>query len=164
MSNGEGMSSGYDNAVLSVLHRLHFPAARDANIAPYLVPLRPVLRYIRYLTMGAVTIPFPFHSLQIPIAFFVAGFVIACWLLRKRLRTELNSRASAWIAATLAALVVSHLWIVAANGHMTHTFFNAIVFYIPFLPMAYVAFGVACVKLRNYLRDRKLRRPQELSV
>jgi len=164
MSNGEGMSSGYDNAVLSVLHRLHFPAARDASIAPYLVPLRPVLRYIRYLAMGAVTIPSPFHSLQIPIGLFVVGFVIACWLLRKRLRAKPHSRASAWIAATFAALVVSHLWIVAANGHMTHIIFNAIVFYIPFLPMAYVAFGLACVKLRDYLRDRKLHRPQEVSV
>ena len=164
MSNGEGMTNGYDKAALSVLHWLHFPAARDAAIIPFLVPLRPVLRYIRYLTMGAVTIPFPFHALKIPIAFFVAGFVIACWLLRKRLRAEPDSRSSAWIAATLAALVVSHLWIVAANGHMTHVYFNAIVFYIPFLPMAYVALGMACVKLRNDLRDRKLHRPQEVSV
>ncbi len=114
--------------------------------------------------MGAVTIPSPFHSLQIPIGLFVIGFVIACWLLRKRLRAKPHSRVSAWIAAASAALVVSHLWVVAANGHMTHTFFNAIVFHIPFLPMAYVAFGIAGVKLRNYLRDRKLHRPQELSV
>jgi hypothetical protein len=154
-SNGEGMSSGYDNAVLSVLHWLHFSAARDAGVAPYLVPLRPALRYLRYLTMGAVTIPSPFHFLQIPIAFFVAGFVITCWFLRKRLRAQPNSRVSAWTAATLVALGVSHLWIVAANGHMTHTFFNAIVFYIPFLPMAYVALGFACVKFRNYLRPQK---------
>jgi hypothetical protein len=164
MSNGEGMSSGYDHAVLSVLHRLHFPAARDASIAPYLHPLRPVLRYLRYLTMGAVTIPSPFHSLQIPIALFVVGFIVALWLLRKRLRAQPNSRASAWGAATLAALVISHLWVVAANGHMTHTFFNAIVFYIPFLPMAYVAVAIACVKLRDDLRRRKLHRRQELSV
>ena len=164
MSSGEGISNGYDKAVLSVLHWLRFPAARDASIAPYLVPLRPLLRYIRYLFMGAATIPFPFHPLQLPIALFVVGFVIACWLLRKRLRAKPTSRASAWIAATLAALVVSHLWAVAANGHMTHTFFNAIIFHIPFLPMAYVAFGIACVKLRNYLRHRKLHRPQKLGV
>ncbi|HEY5329222.1 MAG TPA: hypothetical protein VIJ79_05000 [Acidobacteriaceae bacterium] len=166
-SNGEGIGSGYDNAVLSVLHKLHVPLSSDARIIPYLIPLRPLLRYVRYLTMGAITIPFPIHSLRIPIGFFVIGFALVFWLQRKRLKISAAkpaSRRTAWMIATLAALVTSHLWIVAANGHMTHTFFNAIVFYIPFLPMAYVGVGIACVKLLNHLRHKKRRRQQQLSV
>ncbi|HZL27809.1 MAG TPA: hypothetical protein VFC39_14885 [Acidobacteriaceae bacterium] len=167
MSNGEGIGSGYDNAVLAVLHKLHVPLSSDARIVPYLIPLRPLLRYVRYLTMGAITVPFPIHSLRIPIGFFVIGFALVFWSQRKRLKISKArpaSRRTAWMIATLAALVISHLWVVAANGHMTHTFFNAIVFYIPFLPMAYVAVGIACVKLRDDLRHRKLHRRQELSV
>jgi hypothetical protein len=62
---------------------------------------------------------------------------IAFWFRRKRLCNVIKSgaadRSTAWMWSTLVALAISHLWVVAANGHMTHTFFNAIVFYIPFL-------------------------------
>jgi hypothetical protein len=58
LSNGEGVGSGYDNAVLSLLHRIHMSPSHDQAVDRYLVPMRPVLRYFRYLSMGAVTIPF----------------------------------------------------------------------------------------------------------
>jgi len=147
LSNGEGLGTGYDDAVLSLLHRLHISPSHDPAIERYLVPMRPVLRYFRYLSMGAVTIPFGRHSLQLPIGLFVGGFLLTAWFQRKRLKEALLSgesdRLSAWTLATLAALVITHLWVVAANGHMTHTFFNAIVFYIPFLPMVYVLLAAA---------------------
>jgi hypothetical protein len=147
LSNGEGLGIGYDNAVLSVLHRLHMSPLHDPVIERYLVPMRPVLRYFRYLSMGAVTIPFGKYSVQLAIGLFVAGFLFTAWLQRKRLKSALFSgesdRLSAWTLSTFAALLITHLWIVAANGHMTHTFFNAIVFYIPFLPMVYVLLAYA---------------------
>jgi hypothetical protein len=155
-TNGEGISNGYDNAVLSLLHRLHFSAAKDAMIRGYLPPFRPVLRYFRYLGMGAATVPLPIHSIGLPIGLFVVGFVAAVWLKRHALWSSLSDgtvdRTKAWTWATFAALGISHIWILAANGHMTHTFFNAIVFYIPFLPMAYVLVGVALTSVvRNGL-------------
>jgi hypothetical protein len=147
LSNGEGVGAGYDRAVLSLLHRLHVSSSHDPAIDRYLVPLRPVLRYFRYLGMGAVTIPLGRHSLHVPIGLFIGGFLLAAWSQRGRLRRAWSSpecdRLSAWTLATLLALFVAHFWVVAANGHMTHTFFNAIVFYIPFLPMVYVLLAAA---------------------
>ncbi len=146
MSNGEGISNGYDNAVLHMLHRLHLSAAHDPP-SSVLIPLRPVLRYMRYLSMGAITVRLPFHSLQVPIALFVFGFLVAFVIWRRRRKYHSAGPvgpAAALMWSTLAALIISHFWVVAANGHMTHTFFNAIVFYIPFLPMAYVAAGYGC--------------------
>jgi len=97
--------------------------------------------------MGAVTVPLGKHSLQLPIGLFIVGFLVTAWFQCKPLRGALFSggsdRLSAWTLSTVAALVITHLWIVAANGHMTHTFFNAIVFYIPFLPMVYVLLAAA---------------------
>lgn len=147
LSNGEGLGTGYDNAMLSLLHRLHMSPSHDHAMEPYLILLRPVLRYFRYLSMGALTIPLGSHALQLPIGLFVAGVVLTAWLQRERIKRAMFSgasdRLSAWTVATLAALLITHLWVVAANGHMTHTFFNAIVFYIPFLPMVYVLLAAA---------------------
>jgi hypothetical protein len=147
LSNGEGLGTGYDNVVLSLLHRFHLSPSHDQLVERYLAPLRPVLRYFRYLSMGAVTVPLGKHSLQLPIGLFIVGFLVTAWFQRKPLRGALFSggsdRLSAWTLSTVAALVITHLWIVAANGHMTHTFFNAIVFYIPFLPMVYVLLAAA---------------------
>jgi hypothetical protein len=158
-SNGEGISNRYDNAVLSVLHKLHFAARHDVLAEHFLIPLRPVLRYFRYLSMGATTVPLPIHSLVIPVGFFVVGFPIALWLYRKRYREDASAKTdcvTAWMWATLAALLISHFWVVAANGHMTHTFFNAIVFYIPFLPMVYVAIGISITTLVSKLKQQTI--------
>lgn len=161
LSNGEGLRNGYDSAVLAVLHRLHVSSAYDGRLEHFLVPLRPVLRYFRYLSMGALTVPLPIHALTIPIGVFVACFVIVFWRQRKQLRSAAlrggTDRVTAWMWSTLAALAISHLWVVAANGHMTHTFFNAIVFYIPFLPMVYVgaSFAVASLLRRAVLKYRE---------
>jgi hypothetical protein len=149
LSNGEGLHNGYDNAVLSVMHKLHISMVSDATMERYLPVLRPVLRYFRYLGMGAVTVPLPIHSITVPIGLFIAGFLVACWFQRQRFRDTIKSAAgaadqmTAWMWATLVALAVSHIWVVVANGHMTHTFYNAIVFYIPFLPMAFIGVGIA---------------------
>ncbi len=147
LSGGEGISNRYDNSVLSILHRLHVSPAHDAAVRPHLVLLRPFLRYIRYLWMGAATVPLPAHSLKLPIGLFIAVFLVVFWFQRKRLCSALSSGpldpVTAWMWASLSALLVSHIWVVVANGHMTHTFFNAIVFYIPFLPMVYAGAGIA---------------------
>ena len=94
-----------------------------------------------------LTIPLGSHALQLPIGLFVGGVVLTAWLQPERIKRAMFSgasdRLSAWTVATLAALLITHLWVVAANGHMTHTFFNAIVFYIPFLPMVYVLLAAA---------------------
>jgi hypothetical protein len=161
LSNGEGLGIGYDKAVLSVLHRLGLSPSHDYAIQHYLVPLRPVLRYFRYLSMGAMTLPFGKHSLSIPIGLFVLGFLLTAWFQRRRLKIALFSGGTdpltAWTLSTLAALLVTHLWIVAANGHMTHTFFNAIVFYIPFLPMVYAVLSAASVRwFKQALRARDM--------
>ncbi len=160
LSNGEGISSRYDDAVLNLLHRLHVSTVHDPGIERWLVPMRPLLRYFRYLSMGAVTVRLPFRPLQLPIGLFVAGFLVAFFIWRqrsKRKMTACTDRGAALMWSSLAALAISHFWIVAANGHMTHTFFNAIVFYIPFLPMAYVAlsFGIASA-LRRVSASRVL--------
>jgi hypothetical protein len=163
LSNEEGFSNRYETTVLSTFHRvIHFSQTNDPWIEHYLVPLRPVLRYVRYLTMGAVTMPLPRLSVPVPIGLFVIGFLMIFWFRRKRLYSVITSgaadRSTAWMWSTLAALAISHLWVVAANGHMTHTFFNAIVFYIPFLPMVYVMLGIAITAmLRRIDTQLKLR-------
>lgn len=146
-SNGEGISNHYDQAVLNTLHKLHLSSAHDPAIGRLLVPMRAVLRYFHYLAMGGMTIPFPFHSLTLPIGMFVLAVVALAWAKRKSLRAALASgstdRFTALLCSTFLAMIISHFWAVAANGHMTHTFFNAIIFYIPFLPMMYALIGVA---------------------
>lgn len=158
LSNGEGLGAGYDEAVLSLLHRLHVSASHDGALERYLIPLRPVLRYFRYLSMSAMTLPLGNHSIPLPIALFIVGFLLAAWFQRRRLRAALSGHAteplSVWALSTLAALLVSHLWVVAANGHMTHTFFNAIVFYIPFLPMAYALLAAAAIRWLKHAAGR----------
>lgn len=142
---GEGISNHYDQAVMHALERLHLPATLIGGLEPALTHIRPLLRYFHYLGMTAFSIPLPGRALPIPIGIFVAGFAATMWALRKRL-SPVRNRAAAWMWATLAALVVTHFWAIAANGHMTHTFFNAIIFYIPFLPMAYAALGIAVAR------------------
>jgi hypothetical protein len=162
LSNGEGLSSGYDAGVLLVLHKMHLFQSHYGVIQYYLPHLRPFLRYVRYLWMGAATLPLPIHSLKLPIGVFVAGFLAVFWRQKRQLLSTITSgpadHTTAWMWATLAALFISHIWVVVANGHMTHTFFNAIVFYIPFLPMVYVVIAIGLSSWIHRLIDLRRRR------
>jgi hypothetical protein len=156
LTNGEGFGSGYQTSILSMLHKLHLPPSWDPRVESVLTHLLPVARYFKYLGMGALTVPFPRHPLTVPIGVFVLGFSLLLLLKGARMYGAISSGSTdaklALATSTIAALFISHVWVVAANGHMTHTFFNAIVFYIPFLPMAYVTLGATVSSLVRRLR------------
>jgi hypothetical protein len=127
LSNGEGLSSGYDAGVFLVLHKLHLFQSHDGVItlssssAPY-------SSLCSISLDGAATIPLPINSLKLPIGVFVAGFLAVFWRQKCQPLNTITSgpadHTTAWMWAALAAMFISHIWVVVANGHMTHTFFK----------------------------------------
>jgi hypothetical protein len=146
---GEGMSMHYDEAVQRAMNKLHVPVTVQLQIvAPAMPAIRLVLRYMLYQGKSALSLSGEGRT-AIPIGVFSgAAFLVAVLaFIRRRERFFLMHKPA--IGAILLAFLVSNSWAVMANGHMTHTFLNAIIFYIPFLPVMFVFLSLFIVGAFN---------------
>jgi hypothetical protein len=144
---GSQMSDRYDEYASQALLKLPLigQTLHDA-IAGYLPYVRGMLRWIRYLFMDAVTVPLSGgNELAVPIVFFVLlVIVVAAYIYWPRSTENLwyTGRLNALVGVALLGFVVSNLWAIVFPGHMNHLHLNGIIFYLPFLLIAFTLVGV----------------------
>jgi hypothetical protein len=137
---------GYSNKIFDSIH------SYNGDLLSQLLKVIDVR--IEYEKLHVVTLPI----LQSGIPLYIVELIVAvlCFYEIKKYRSGKGSlRLYSLCIATMAAYLASNSWaIITANGHMKyHLHMNAIIFYLPFLLMAFILIAIKAVGLIERLYE-----------
>lgn len=118
------------------------------------------LSLLNYTLLPAVSLPFiirePIGTVLQSIGFIaVISYLLLRWLTKKSIITKKSARGlqySYWLG-----LAAAFSWLVLMPGHAyPHAHLNAIIFYMPFLPVCYIIIGIALANITNKWKTSRL--------